>query len=136
MTRSPEAIRAKKRKSADGATTSRVAQPGPLSPIYPGAMPPPGDAPRYRHADGMTWDDADERAVILDAGGSTLITLNPVGTAIWHQLGEARDVATLTDQLASSFPDVERDQLHADVTSFVDELVGEGLLVTDAGIAP
>jgi hypothetical protein len=92
-----------------------------------------GEATRYRHADGMTWDDADDRAVILDAGGSTLITLNPVGTAIWHQLGVPCDVDTLTSRLADTFRDVAPGQLRGDVISFLDELVAEGLLVTEPG---
>lgn len=88
-----------------------------------------GEAANYRHADDMTWDDADDRAVILDAGGSTLITLNPVGTEIWHQLDVPCDVETLTTRLAGTFPDVERDQLRDDVIGFLEELVAEGLLV-------
>ena len=36
---------------------------------------------RYRHSVALTWELADDRAVILDAAGSTLTTLSPVGTA-------------------------------------------------------
>jgi hypothetical protein len=86
---------------------------------------------RYRRADGMTWDDAGDRVVILDARGSTLITLNPVGTILWHQLTEPREPDALVDHLAQAFPEVDRAQLHADVDEFFDSLVREGLVVAE-----
>lgn len=86
---------------------------------------------RYRRADGMTWDDAGDRVVILDGRGSTLITLNPVGTILWHQLNEPREPAALVDHLARTFPDVEREQLHEDVGEFFESLLREGLVVAE-----
>lgn len=84
---------------------------------------------RYRRAEDMTWDDAGERAVILDAQGSTLITLNPVGTILWHELAEPRDAQGLIDHLSGAFPEVDLGQIRHDVEGFVDSLLAEGLLV-------
>jgi hypothetical protein len=81
----------------------------------------------------MTWDTADERAVILDPQGATMITLNPVGTLLWLELDAPRDVEALTDALHARFPEVTPAQLREDVEAFVDSLSDEGLLVVDAG---
>jgi hypothetical protein len=81
----------------------------------------------------MTWDDAGDRVVILDARGSALITLNPVGTLLWHALAEPLAPPALVDRLADEFPDVDRAQLDADVQEFVDSLLAEGLVVAVSG---
>jgi len=78
----------------------------------------------------MMWDDTGERAVILDSRGSTLITLNPVGTILWHELAEARDTHELSRRLAAAFPDVDREQIHDDVEDFVSQLLDEGIILT------
>jgi Coenzyme PQQ synthesis protein D (PqqD) len=77
----------------------------------------------------MTWDEAGERAVILDAQGSTLITLNPVGSILWQELGEPKDADALTTHLCDTFPEVDPAQIRHDVNEFVDTLLAEGLLV-------
>ena len=46
---------------------------------------------RYHRSSTVTWEIVDERAVILDADGSILTTLNPVGTLIWRQLDQPRE---------------------------------------------
>jgi hypothetical protein len=85
---------------------------------------------RYRRSTEVTWELADERAVILDAAGSTLTTLNPLGTVIWRHLDEPRRASELSDALAGRFPSVNRRQLDADTEEFIVTLVGEGLVVT------
>lgn len=88
---------------------------------------------RYRRSDEMTWDEAGDRVVILDARGAVLITLNPVGTLLWHALAEPLDAPALVDHLADTFPEVDRAQLDADVQEFVDSLLAEGLVVPASG---
>jgi hypothetical protein len=83
----------------------------------------------------MTWDDAGDRAVILDAEGSTLVTLNPVGTLVWHELDEPCDTAALVERISERFPDVPPQQVREDVEGFVASLVAEGLLVAHAEIS-
>jgi len=77
----------------------------------------------------MTWDEAGERAVILDAQGSTLITLNPVGTILWQELGEPKDAEALITHLCDTFPEVDSGQIRDDVDGFVESLLAEGLLI-------
>lgn len=86
----------------------------------------------YRRVDGLTWDVADDRAVILDAEGAVLTTLNPVGTLLWEALDTPGDPVGLTDVLAQRFPEVDGAQLREDVDGFLESLLGEGLVVHDA----
>jgi hypothetical protein len=87
---------------------------------------------RYHHAAEVTWELADERAVILDAAGRTLTTLNPVGTIIWQYLDDAGDGTDIVGQLACRFPGVDRAQLHDDAEAFLARLLDGGLLVPAA----
>jgi hypothetical protein len=87
---------------------------------------------RYHRSSTVTWELIDQRAVILDADGSTLTTLNPVGTLIWRQLDQPREPAELGRRLADQFPGVELEQLESDAVSFLDRLACDGLVVPQA----
>jgi hypothetical protein len=87
---------------------------------------------RYHRSSTVTWELVDERAVILDGDGSTLTTLNPVGTLIWRQLDEAREPAELCRRLADQFPHVDLEQLESDAVFFLDRLARDGLVVPQA----
>ena len=87
---------------------------------------------RYHRSSDVTWELADERAVILDPAGSRLTTLNPVGTVIWRYLNEARDDTDIIGHLANRFPHVDRERLHDDTEAFLARLVDGGLLVPAA----
>src|SRR5262249_3137342 len=82
---------------------------------------------RYHRSSDVTWEMADERAVILDAGGSTLTTLNPVGTLIWRYLELPRDTDEISRHLAGRFPRVDPRQLHDDAEAFIGRLADDGL---------
>jgi hypothetical protein len=83
----------------------------------------------YHRSTGLTWEMADDRAVILDAAGSTLTTLNAVGTLVWRHLDHPRDPSELADHLAEHFPEVGVSELEADVEAFLAQLHDEGLVV-------
>ena len=82
----------------------------------------------YRRTAGVTYEVSAGRAVLLDAGGETLTTLNPTGTTIWRSLDGSRDVSELAACLAVDHPDVERRTLEADVEAFLAELDTDGLV--------
>ena len=86
----------------------------------------------YHRSSTVTWELVDERAIILDADGSTLTTLNPIGTLIWRHLDEPCDLVELSARLADQFPCVERGQLESDAGEFLDRLAQDGLVVSRA----
>jgi hypothetical protein len=74
------------------------------------------------------FEVVDDKAVIVDPAGAELLTLNRVGTIVWHALDGERDETAIVEQLAARYPDVPRDTLSADVHTFVVELKGANLL--------
>jgi hypothetical protein len=67
--------------------------------------------------------------VLLDAAGTELITLNPVGTLVWEALDGERDPSGLAADLHARFTDVALDELVADIDAFLAELAALGLVV-------
>ena len=86
----------------------------------------------FRRTAGVTFEVSAGRAVLLDADGETLTTLNPTGTTIWRSLDGSRDVTELAARLAEEHPDVPIGTLEGDVEAFLDELGRDGL-IQDAG---
>ena len=76
---------------------------------------------------------AGDRAVLLDASGTELITLNPVGSLVWNELDGVRGPAELAAALHDRFTGVSLDELRADIAEFLDELATLGLAVDAAG---
>ena len=86
----------------------------------------------YHRSSTVTWELVDERAVILDADGSTLTTLNPVGTLIWRQLDEPRGPSRARRATSpTGSRRVDREQLESDAGDFLDGLARDGLVVSE-----
>ena len=85
----------------------------------------------YRRASGVTYEMSGERAVILDAAGSVMTTLNEVGSVIWRELDGERDAKTLASDLAPKFEGVDTETLEADIDDFAASLLEAGLIETD-----
>ncbi len=84
-----------------------------------------------RRAPGVTYEMSGDRAVILDAAGSVMTTLNEVGTVIWRELDGARDSATLAGDLAPKFDGVDVETLESDIEDFAASLMEAGLAVSE-----
>ncbi|MCZ7629253.1 MAG: PqqD family protein [Microthrixaceae bacterium] len=80
----------------------------------------------FRHTGGLTWDRVDDRVVVLDADGSSMITLNPIASILWPELDRQASAECLVRMLSSRFTDVSTEQLRHDVDAFLDELLSEG----------
>lgn len=85
----------------------------------------------FRRAPGVTYEMSGDRAVILDAEGSVMTTLNEVGSVIWRELDGERDSAALASDLASVFQGVDAETLRADIEEFTASLLEAGLVLTD-----
>lgn len=84
----------------------------------------------YRRADDVVLQVVDDRAFLLDATGTEMIVLNPVGTMVWEVLDAPADADGIARMLEPRFDDVSLEQLASDVREFLDELAGLGLVVS------
>jgi hypothetical protein len=85
----------------------------------------------FRRRPDVTYEMSGDRAVILDAAGTVMTTLNEVGTVIWCELDGARDAAELAADLAPRFEGVEIAALRADIDEFAASLLEAGLISED-----
>jgi Coenzyme PQQ synthesis protein D (PqqD) len=82
---------------------------------------------RFQLAAGIVSEASGDRQVVLSADGSTMHTLNPVGSAIVRLLPRRR--AEILAELELLYADVGRDRLAGDLDGFIDELTEAGLIV-------
>jgi hypothetical protein len=80
---------------------------------------------------GVTYEPSGDTVVILDADGTTMTTLNPVGAVIWKAIDGQADPAALARQLLPGFEGVDPAELEHDVESFLEELVAAELVEID-----
>jgi hypothetical protein len=84
---------------------------------------------RLQRSADVVFDVIVDRAILLDAAGAELITLNAVGTLVWHELDGRRDADDLAADLLDRFVGVGFDELCRDIAAFLDELAALGLVV-------
>jgi len=80
----------------------------------------------------VLYEQLDDRALLIDAEGTELMTLNLVGTLVWEALDGHRDADVIAAELASRFPQVPPERIEADVRAFLGELRREDLVVDGA----
>lgn len=81
-----------------------------------------------RRAAGVTYEVLEGRAVVIDAEGSEIITLNEVGTRIWEHLDGVRGVPELVGELLPMFDGVSREEFERDVVAYLGELREAGIV--------
>jgi hypothetical protein len=84
---------------------------------------------RYRRVEGVLHQVVDGRAMLIPPAGDEVIVLNPTGSAVWDALSEAGDVESLTVTLQGAHPSGAAAAIRSDVTTFLAELEGAGLVV-------
>jgi predicted thioredoxin/glutaredoxin len=85
--------------------------------------------PFERVAD-VTFEVFDGLAVLVDPRGVEMITLNRVGTLVWQELDRAKTVNELVAAILPTLAGTTADELERDIRTFLQELVGTGLVVT------
>lgn len=83
----------------------------------------------YRHAPDVTHEISGERAVLLAPDGTTMLTLNPVGSVIWQEINGLSSLEHIAETLTERFVGVTIEQLRTDIEDFIAELVADGLVV-------
>jgi hypothetical protein len=84
-----------------------------------------------RRSPDVTYEVVDGRAMLIDAAGTEIITLNPVGSLVWTALDGKRDVAALADHLLPELQGVSRAELERDIADFASELAASNLIIGD-----
>jgi hypothetical protein len=70
-----------------------------------------------------------EEGVLLNLITARYLGLNPVGTRMWNVLSGASSIQAAYDELIEEY-EVEPAQLRADLVEFIDQLLGQKLIVT------
>ena len=83
---------------------------------------------RWRIGREVAYEFVGDEAVALNLKTGTYFRLNGVGASAWKHLAKSPDAEGLADRLLREF-DVDRRTLVADVTDFLLELEGHGLIV-------
>jgi hypothetical protein len=84
---------------------------------------------RFQRAPEVAFEVLDGHAVIIDPGAVEMLTLNPVGTLVWQHLDDARTQDELVAAVLPLVTGVTEAQLAADVATFVQGLLDDGLVV-------
>ncbi len=83
---------------------------------------------RFRKSDEVAVRDLDDEAVLVNLTSGVYFGLNPVGTRMWHLIGEQRDLEGVIVALCNEF-DAPAATIEADLLGLVAQLVDRGLLV-------
>ena len=75
----------------------------------------------------LTWQVVGEDVVILDLQESVYLKLNGSGRVLWEALADSRTESELVAALVGTFG-IDEDRATSDVTSFVAQLRGRGLI--------
>lgn len=100
----------------------------PLPESAPIAAAAPHPARRLHRSPGTTIRRQGSGLFLWRIGGGRLWHLNPLGRAIWLLLATPHSAAMLTDTLAPLFPEVDPQQVAADIGAFLGAAMEEGLL--------
>ena len=74
----------------------------------------------------------DDQNFLADRHGDTIHHLNPTATAIWSLLADPVTLVEMADILTVAFPELEREQVEADVSSLIADLKAKNLLLCGA----
>jgi hypothetical protein len=83
---------------------------------------------RVRVAPDVLFRLVGEEGVLLNLNTTLYLGLNSVGTRMWSVLGSAGSVQAAYDELLNEY-EVEPAQLRADLAEFIDQLLGQKLIV-------
>ena len=69
--------------------------------------------------------------MLVSPAGDEVLTLNRTGSAVWDALADGGDVDSLVVALHAAHPTIEPEAIRRDVTAFLTELEGAGLVVSE-----
>ena len=87
---------------------------------------------RVRVAPDVMFRLVGDEGVLVNLNTERYLGLNAVGARMWTALGNSGSIEAAYEQLLQEY-DVEPARLRADLDEFVDRLLGQQLIETDAG---
>jgi hypothetical protein len=87
----------------------------------------------FRRTPNVLYDLLGEQAVLIDAQGTEIITLNRLGTLVWQALDGEHDANGIVRQVTAMFEDIDPQRITQDVELFLDELNRLSLVVEVPG---
>jgi hypothetical protein len=83
---------------------------------------------QLRRTEGVWSSPVHDRAVLYSWDEGKAIVLNATGATLWEALESPRTSEELAALLIERFPTLSAERARADVTAFVDRLLGESVL--------
>lgn len=90
-----------------------------------------GDA-RFRRSNRVDETRVGDRVVLYHRDTGSGVVLNPTGSIIWDALAAPQSAADLADDLSARYPALGREKISADVGTYVESLLENGLIASDS----
>ena len=88
------------------------------------------DAPVFHRSSKVDETRVGDRVVLYHRDTGSGVVLNPTGSIIWDELATPRSAADLANNLASRYPGVVPEKISADVNTYVESLLENGLIAS------
>ena len=88
------------------------------------------DAQIFRRSSKVDETRVGDRVVLYHRDTGSGVVLNPTGSMIWDALATPRSAADLADNLASRYPGIGPEKISADVNTYVEALLENGLIAS------
>jgi Coenzyme PQQ synthesis protein D (PqqD) len=83
--------------------------------------------PRFIPSSRVTFEQVADEAILVDLDTEKVISLNPVGVAVWTAMAGGAEPSVAVDALHARFA-IDRAVIEADVDRFLDSLVVLGVV--------
>ena len=84
---------------------------------------------RFRRAEEVDASKVGDRVVLYQRHTKKALVLNPTGARVWESLSEPCMTSDLAERLVQDFSSLAPDQAAQDVTTYLTELVDEGVVI-------
>ncbi len=84
---------------------------------------------KYRQAPGMSLEDFQDGAILIDIDGGRVIEFNESAKMLWERLDGGATHDELTQLLCENFPDLNREQAAGDAADFIEQSLACGAVI-------
>ena len=83
----------------------------------------------YSHNPNVTCQQEDTMLLIYDENMENVFVLGDIETKIWNAFECPSEISSVIDQLIVDYADTDSQEIHDDVSTFVESLLQQGLLL-------